>query len=660
MRAGKRGIVAFLACTICLWTLSNGSATAVDIGQSLQFIWDTLVKFYKDANFGENPPAKFYSVIYQIQRAVTDEIVSRNPRALLLTPAQRQKELLYFIKAAGRGGDIDFARMTLGKSLFAFMRSKLNLGLKPIEMKKAATKYMERIKTVIGSDTFEEVFAKRGDASLMFVVDVTGSMKDEILAAKAIAKSIIHEAREFDVDYILSPFGDPTYGPITYRNQSQREEFVDAIEDLDAKGGGDCPELTFTGMLEALNAGPRFGSPMFVFTDANAKDASIDNINAVKVAAYSSGATINFFGKTESCGKDIKEFHDVASFTSGQVFALTDTQELRKLALLVKNSLYNPTIIASANSRPMFKRVKRAAAKSAKTYTIPVDNTVGRLVISVTVEKKDTARLVSLLSPSGILWETNVNLSRAKVFEIDSPAPGKWTLNFPAEVGVHDYIARALSKKLIQFGFIFFHKFVRKDTLIPVSHPLLGDDVHLYLSVTGLENIRPQTLKVDLLREDGSKLVRGLQLSHETGTTIFNTSFSSFKETFKIRLRGRTIEGYAFQRLSEKTVKAQPILVRALYGDRDYTVFNGKKILLIFEVLNRGPSAVFKFDCVAKIGTPILRMKKRRIWRRGYFRLNYFAPRGSQYKGHVDQLVVSVRGTKDPIYVFTAVKVLIL
>ena len=79
------------------------------------------------------------------------------------------------------------------------------------------------------------------------------------------------------------------YGPITYKNQSQREEFLNALDLLDAKGGGDCPELTFTGMLEALNAGPRFGSPMFVFTDANAKDATLDNINAVKVSAYSSG-----------------------------------------------------------------------------------------------------------------------------------------------------------------------------------------------------------------------------------------------------------------------------------------------------------------------------------------------------------------------------------
>ena len=189
---------------------------------------------------------------------------------------------------------------------------------------------------------------------------------------------------------------------------------------------------------------------------------------------------------------------------------------------------------------------------------------------------------------------------------------------------------------------------------------VVGDNVHLYLSVTGLENVKPKTLKVDLLREDGSSLVAGLALSHEKGTTIFNTTFSSFKDTFKIRLRGQTVQGYAFQRLSEKTVKAQPIMVRALYGDRDYTVVNGKKMLLIFEVLNRGPSTVVKFDCIAKIGTPLLRTKSRRLWRRGYFRLHYYAPKGSHFKGKVDQLVVSVRGVKDPVYVFTAVKVLIL
>ncbi len=77
-------------------------------------------------------------------------------------------------------------------------------------MEKAANNFLSRIKTSIGSDMFDEVFAKRGDATLMFAIDTTGSMKNEIAAAKAIAKTIISETREFRVDYILSPFNDPS------------------------------------------------------------------------------------------------------------------------------------------------------------------------------------------------------------------------------------------------------------------------------------------------------------------------------------------------------------------------------------------------------------------------------------------------------------------
>ena len=71
-------------------------------------------------------------------------------------------------------------------------------------------KFLSKIKSSIGSDMFDEVFAKRGDATLMFAIDTTGSMKEEISAAKAIAKTIISETREFKVDYILSPFNDPS------------------------------------------------------------------------------------------------------------------------------------------------------------------------------------------------------------------------------------------------------------------------------------------------------------------------------------------------------------------------------------------------------------------------------------------------------------------
>jgi hypothetical protein len=78
--------------------------------------------------------------------------------------------------------------------------------------------------------------------------------------------------------------------------------FVDAISKLKATGGGDCPELTMQGILDALNEGPDWGSPLYVFTDASAKDATPENIDEVKLLAKYLGVTINFFttGKVEA------------------------------------------------------------------------------------------------------------------------------------------------------------------------------------------------------------------------------------------------------------------------------------------------------------------------------------------------------------------------
>ena len=60
-------------------------------------------------------------------------------------------------------------------------------------------------------------------------------------------------------------------GPVIYRSESQRSTFLSDIDGLPAIGGGDCPELAFTGMINAFDEGPKYGSPMFVFTDASAK-----------------------------------------------------------------------------------------------------------------------------------------------------------------------------------------------------------------------------------------------------------------------------------------------------------------------------------------------------------------------------------------------------
>ena len=92
----------------------------------------------------------------------------------------------------------------------------------------------------------------------------------------------------------LMYIGEPR---VTVKEESEAGDFVAAINNLRAHGGGDCPEYTFRGMLEALYQDPAWGSPMYVFTDAGPKDATEYDIEEVKTLAGADeyGVTINFF-----------------------------------------------------------------------------------------------------------------------------------------------------------------------------------------------------------------------------------------------------------------------------------------------------------------------------------------------------------------------------
>ena len=73
-------------------------------------------------------------------------------------------------------------------------------------------KFMKMIEREIGKEKFQKfVGTKNLDrTTLMFAIDDTGSMSDEIQAAKDIASHIVNIPRpNLEVDYILSPFNDP-------------------------------------------------------------------------------------------------------------------------------------------------------------------------------------------------------------------------------------------------------------------------------------------------------------------------------------------------------------------------------------------------------------------------------------------------------------------
>ncbi len=62
---------------------------------------------------------KFFKAVNAIKKATLDEFASANSGVSL---EKRLNDLRKFLKVATEGGSIDFARTTLGKSLFVFMK----------------------------------------------------------------------------------------------------------------------------------------------------------------------------------------------------------------------------------------------------------------------------------------------------------------------------------------------------------------------------------------------------------------------------------------------------------------------------------------------------------------------------------------------------------
>ena len=69
--------------------------------------------------------------------------------------------------------------------------------------------FMSDIKTDLGDKKFSNLLALQGEVTLMFALDVTGSMHDEIKASKEMIQNISRYERSEPVDYILTTFSDP-------------------------------------------------------------------------------------------------------------------------------------------------------------------------------------------------------------------------------------------------------------------------------------------------------------------------------------------------------------------------------------------------------------------------------------------------------------------
>lgn len=252
-------------------------------------------------------------------------------------------------------------------------------------------------------------------------------------------------------------------------------KFIRELNKLRAHGGGDYPELTFAGMQEAMEEGPQEGSPMFVFTDATAKDAPKYKDTVIQ-AAKDFGININFL--VTGSAASFPPFVQAAEQTCGMILRLADSMEIRKLKSIAMLSLKNFACMkgGSANGGRSGKR-----SVSGSSHVISVDDSVEKMIISISTAKKNP--VVTLRDPRGrVQYAGKISLSTAVIYELHSPIPGRWTLSVGASAGRYQYLVRGNSKRNIDFDYYFIMtpSGRGKKVPIPISQPLSGKTVKRY------------------------------------------------------------------------------------------------------------------------------------------------------------------------------------
>lgn len=153
------------------------------------------------------PSNKFLEIINEIGKAVANAGAVDNR---LRNNEQTKARLSRLLTNAVKSKSYKFARDVLGKVLHLLSTESSRRRKRSPENE--GTTFLQELRQTLGNETFDSFMAVKGDVSLIFVVDDTRSMWDEIEAVKKIATAVVNYPREAPLDYILSPFNDPMSG----------------------------------------------------------------------------------------------------------------------------------------------------------------------------------------------------------------------------------------------------------------------------------------------------------------------------------------------------------------------------------------------------------------------------------------------------------------
>src|SRR6266446_785634 len=427
-----------------------------------------------------------------------------------------------------------------------------------------------------------------------FVVDDTGSMGDEIDGVKSNIVSIIN-ALNSDPDtrpdnWLLERFGDPDVGPAFVTDDANA--LLSAVSALTPHGGGDCPEFSQAGLREAIDrAFPN--SKLYLFTDASAKDSG----DANTVISNAQAKSINLeYALTGSCSPVDPAYIRGADETGGQLFFINPS-EVSKLFSIIEPQLAGDLVtIFSA---------KGQLTSGSKTFDIPVDSTITRLVVSVSTGSPTS---VQLQRPNGAVVSASdadtkiTDLSSARIFIISKPAMGLWHFELSSSGEFSVFAAGNSPIEFRRFDFVEANDDVHGGFFPVQDQPLAG------ASSTGEATLLGPfaTANFSLTDQNGGAIqtVPLIQNFPDAARAHFVGVFQPPSAPFRIIASGTDNNGSAYQRQFATLYRAQIVGV-TVEGPTAVTTAAGATAKFKFTVKSLSGAATFTLSATNSRGYPI-------------------------------------------------------
>jgi hypothetical protein len=432
-----------------------------------------------------------------------------------------------------------------------------------------------------------------------FIIDDTGSMGGAIAGVQSAVSQIVTTLNA-DPDlrptnWVLERFGDPDVGPPFETDDAGA--LLARVNSLSAGGGGDCPELSQSGLLEAIDASLPT-SNLYLFTDASANDSGL--ANAVIAKAKEKDIVINY-ALMGSCSPVDPAYIRGASETGG-LLTFMQRNEVGKLTNLFLTQLSGDlTRILSSGG----------VLSGVSSTAFPVDSTARRLVVAVnTVDalisdfklKRPSGAVVTASDPDASVVQLTdpffTGRIVGRILIIQAPATGSWTVEL-AGSGPFDISASASSPLELRRFAIVEHNADIHGGYFPISgQPLAGATVIGDATVLG-----PFASATFSAVDDSGTPLAALPLARnfpDAAADHFLGTFGLPLVPFRVVAEGEDETGHPFRREFPALFTGQPASVKVNVGSLD-TLPAGASRSFDISVSNTGAAAAYALQATSSV-----------------------------------------------------------